>query len=177
MKGLIIIGYQGIGKSSINSYNNTFIDFESSLFKIDGDRIDNWYVIYCRQAVAMAKQGHIVLVSSHKCVRDELSTYDQINFSIATIAPSMRLKSKWISKLHSRYINDRSDKNYAAWKNAEECYDSNIQDIANSTCFSHIFINSMDYDLRKIIMDLYDILCCKTCRYAHYEKRQYSDDD
>ena len=46
MKGLIVIGYQGIGKSSIGGKYNC-IDLESSNFYIDDKRDNDWYKIYC----------------------------------------------------------------------------------------------------------------------------------
>lgn len=155
MHGLIIIGYQGIGKTSLTKKMHPLvIDFESSLFKIDGDRDDNWYVIYCRQAVAIAKQGFVVLVSSHQCVRDELGKYDQDGFGIVTIAPAYSLKDQWIDKLRKRYLNDSSEKNLAALKNAEEHYDKNIYQISSDPHFRHIFINSMNYDLATILQGI-----------------------
>ena len=163
MNGLIIIGYQGIGKTTLAKSNDEMylgnglpvIDFESSLFKIDGDRVDDWYVIYCRQAVAMAKQGFVVFVSSHQCVRNELGKYDQDDFGIATIAPTYALKEQWIDKLHKRYFNDPSEKNLAAFKDAEANYDKNIYQISSNPQFTHIFINSMGYSLKTILKGLF----------------------
>lgn len=158
MNGLIIIGYQGIGKSSIaNDHETLFIDFESSLFKIDGHRNDDWYILYCKQAVSMAKQGFVVLISSHECVRNELSTYSQKGFSIITITPAYTLKEQWLKKLYERYQTDHSEKNFAAYLNTKERYEENIREIASEPNFSHIFINSMNYDLKAILENLHDI--------------------
>ena len=158
MNGLIIIGYPGIGKSSLgtmDSTNQNIIDFESSLFKIDGDRANNWHVIYCRQAVSLAKAGFIVLVSSHKCVREELAKYDQDDFVIVTITPSPKLKKEWIARLKDRYSQNPSAKNLAALNNAEDSYDEDIKDIASDPNFSHIYLESTNYHLRSIINKLY----------------------
>ena len=158
MNGLIIIGYQGIGKSSLgtmDSTNQNIIDFESSLFKINGDRTDNWNVIYCRQAVALAKQGFIVCISSHKCVREELAKYNQDGFVIVTIAPSPKLKEEWIARLKDRYLQDPSEKNALALQNAEGHYDETVKDIASDSNFSHIYLESTNYHLRSIINKLY----------------------
>ena len=43
---MIVVGYQGIGKSSIGGKHNC-IDLESSNFYIDGKRDNDWYKIYC----------------------------------------------------------------------------------------------------------------------------------
>ena len=177
MNGLIVIGYQGIGKSSLtnNNYNTLFIDFESSLFSVDGDRNDDWYIIYCKQAVSLAKQGFIVLISSHKCVRDELSKYNQEGFNIITITPAYNLKDEWIEKLYKRYLDDPSEKNSAAYLNAKSCYEENIRDIASEPNFSHIFINSMNYNLRSILKSLYDIYSNRS--RAYYSRQQKDDYD
>ena len=47
---MIVIGYQGIGKSSLAGRNNIFIDLESGNFWVDGKRADDWYKPYCQIA-------------------------------------------------------------------------------------------------------------------------------
>ena len=169
MNGIIVIGYQGIGKTSLvaRGLANTVIDFESSLFKVDDKKNPDWYKIYCRQAVSIAKQGFTVLISSHKCVREELTTYKQDGFAIVTITPTYALKDKWIDRLEKRYKKDPNDKNFAAWKNAEEHFIENVNEIASEPAFSHIFIDSMDYSLRSILNSLSTIFSSRT-RYTRY---------
>lgn len=172
MNGLIIIGYPGIGKSSLGKIgtNQNVIDFESSLFKVYGDRANNWNVIYCRQAVSLARQGFIVCISSHKCVREELAKCDQDGFVIVTIAPSLKLKKEWIARLKDRYSQNPSAKNLAALNNVEDNYDEDIKDIASDPNFSHIYLESTKYHLRSIINNLYKMFnstysyfrCCST---------------
>ena len=159
MNGLIVIGYQGIGKTSVvkNGLSHRAIDFESSLFEINNKRIDDWCSIYCKQAASIAKQGFIVLISSHQCVREELANYDKDGFAIVTITPSYSLKDAWIDKLKNRYKADPCERNLAAWKNAESNFTNDIANIASECTFSHIFINSMDYDLRLILSNLCSI--------------------
>lgn len=153
--GFIVIGYQGIGKSTCAKNLSDCIDFESSLFKIDGDRDDNWYVIYCRQAVSLAKQGYTVFVSSHKDVRDELAKYDtEGKYVVVIIAPHYRLKDCWIAKLNRRYSDDPTDKNYIAWQASEARYDADILDLASDSRFSFIFIESMQYHFSSMIRNL-----------------------
>ena len=71
--GKVVVGYQGIGKSTLAFHNNRVIDLESSNFFVDGERPANWHIIYCKIARALCKQGYIVCVSSHKEVREELA--------------------------------------------------------------------------------------------------------
>ena len=155
-KGMIVIGYQGIGKSTVASKQYGIIDLESSNFKVDGERDENWYIIYCRIAVSLARQGYIVLISSHECVRSELRKYeDEGEYTVVVICPHYMLKDQWIQRLYNRYIQDRSTKNYAAWKDAEAHFLDSIQSMAQNVVFSIIFLNSMDYDLSGLIMSLY----------------------
>ena len=72
-KGLVIIGYQGIGKSSLAGWNKC-IDLESGNFFVGNKRADDWYIPYCQTALNIANQGYTVFVSSHKEVREFLST-------------------------------------------------------------------------------------------------------
>lgn len=73
MKGLIMIGYQGIGKSSCAGKNDC-IDLESSTFWFEGSRSENWYIPYCNIAMDLANQGYTVFTSSHKVVREQLAS-------------------------------------------------------------------------------------------------------
>ena len=155
-KGMIVVGYQGIGKSTCASKTAGVIDLESSNFKINGERDENWHIIYCRIAVSLARQGYIVLISSHDCVRKELRAYDtEDKYTVIIICPHYLLKDEWIQRLHSRYIQDKSDKNYAAWKDAEAHFIDSVQSMTQGAVFSIIFLNSMDYDLSSLIMSLY----------------------
>ena len=155
-KGMIVIGYQGIGKSTCASKMDGIIDLESSNFKIDGERDENWHIIYCRIAVSLARQGYIVMVSSHECVRSELQKYDPDDkYTVVMICPHYTLKDRWIQRLYSRYIQDFSDKNYVAWKYAESHFTESIQSMSQGVVFSIIFLNSMDYDLGGLIRSLY----------------------
>ena len=154
--GLIVIGYPGIGKSTVvKSSSAKIIDFESSLFYIDSKRQHDWYKIYAKQATELAKQGYMVLVSSHKEVRDEFAKYiPNSAFDIVTIAPAYHLEKEWGEKLRARNKANPTLKNSAAYTNVIEHYRENISDMASDTRFSHIFINSMDYRLGKILSDV-----------------------
>ena len=69
---MIIIGYQGIGKSSVSGADSGCIDLESSNFWNEGVRADDWYIYYCNIALDLSKQGFTVFTSSHKEVREYL---------------------------------------------------------------------------------------------------------
>ena len=174
-KGFIIIGYQGIGQSTWAKTLENCIDFESSLFKKNGDREDDWYVIYCRQAVSLAKQGYTVFISSHKEVREELAHYDtEGKYVVVIVAPHYRLKDCWIAKLNKRYSDNPSEKNYIAWQASEVQYDTDIYNLASDTRFSIIFIESMDYHFGSMIRSIRNMYDVRT-RYYRFNRDEDSD--
>ena len=148
-QGMIIVGYQGIGKSTLAYHNKRVIDLESSNFCVHGERSKDWHIVYCNIARALCRQGYIVCISSHKQVREELAVNPAQKQII--IYPAPILKDKWIAKLRYRYEKSRSEKDYKAFKNAEDCYDENIADLANQVGFNKISFASMDYDLSELL--------------------------
>lgn len=151
---MIIIGYQGIGKSTLaKDTNNKFIDLESSNFFVDGKRSKNWYKIYCSIANHLSQQGFIVFTSSHKEVREELKKYDE---KVFVCAPNIPLKDKWIQKLADRYHETNLDKDYKALMNAEDRYEDNIRELF-SCGFPVLIIHNIEYDLEKLISAYIDL--------------------
>lgn len=78
---IVIVGFPGIGKSECEKRNpgKLFFDLESSEYHYDihGDPLptEEWvkkYVDLIKKIVNSEKNGKIILVSSHKEVRDEL---------------------------------------------------------------------------------------------------------
>ena len=148
---MIIVGYQGIGKSTIAGKDNC-IDLESGNFWVDGKRSDDWYKPYCQIAIHLSEQGYNVFVSSHEVVRKELEKSEE---GIVIIYPSLTLKDEWIDKLEKRYRKTLLDKDYKAWKNAEDRYEEDIKELSKFNIrVLREEICSMDYDLLKIINDL-----------------------
>ena len=146
---MIICGYQGIGKSTLSNADNNCIDLESGNFWIDGKRQDNWYMIYCNIAIELSKQGYVVFLSSHKVVRDYLASLPKTE-DIYVVCPSANLKAEWIKKLEERYIKTNLEKDYKAWKNAEECYFDNINELMFGGLPCYV-IKDMEYDLKYIV--------------------------
>ena len=84
---MIIIGYQGVGKSTLANKDDKFIDLESSSFWVKGEngeivRSINWYEIYVNIAENLSKQGYVVFVSSHEVVRDQLQQSKERVFAL-----------------------------------------------------------------------------------------------
>ena len=117
---MIIIGYKGIGKSTLANESSKYIDLESGNFWHNGVRPDNWYVFYCQIAEHLSQQGYDVFVSSHEVVRNRLKKYSKE--SICVVYPSIELKGEWIKKLKERFEASKLEKDYKAWMNAEDRY-------------------------------------------------------
>lgn len=148
-EGLVVVGYQGVGKSTLAENVKNVIDLESSNFFVDGERSQDWYIPYCNIARSLCRQGYVVCVSSHKVVRDELMTNPAMRQVI--VCPSLELKEKWINNLRYRYESTPSDKNYKAWQNALNCYDENIKDLLEQKGFAHRVIDNMSYGLATLL--------------------------
>jgi ABC-type cobalamin/Fe3+-siderophores transport system ATPase subunit len=147
---MIIIGYQGIGKSTLAKAKPGYIDLESGCFWYNGDRIKDWYIYYCQIAEHLSRQGNVVFVSSHKPVREYLKSSNERTICIY---PSILISDEWKKKLHDRYEDTKLTKDYKAWMNAEEMYHINISDLMMCG-IPHAEIDHMDYDLEKIIVGI-----------------------
>lgn len=158
-KGLIVIGYQGIGKST-HAGNDNCIDLESSNFYVLGKRDDNWFIPYCHIAIHLANQGYTVFVSSHKEIRDYLRTAylpDNVG-NVCVFCPATFMKEDWIAKLEDRYSQTKLTKDYRAMMNAKERYTENILELMNSG-FPVYQPSSMDYDLKSYISKMRNDWC------------------
>ena len=145
---MIFCGYQGVGKSSICNRENGYIDFESSNFFVNEMRPNVWIDIYINQALSLNEQGYDVFLSTHKALRNRLN---ELNIDFTVITPSKDLKEQWIERLNNRYRNNPSIKNMKALKNAEECYEENVNDLCSEN--NVIMITSIKYDLKDFIED------------------------
>lgn len=147
---MIIIGFQGIGKSTLASPFSNFIDLESGNFWIDGKRSEDWYKIYGNIALNLSEQGFDVFTSSHEVLRKYLFENNVNNDLICVCYPDISLKNEWIDKLKRRYELTCLTKDFKAWKNAEDRFEENIKEIKRdkgSYEFEEIVIKSINYDL------------------------------
>lgn len=147
---MIISGYQGIGKSTLAKRSKEYIDLESGNFFVNGKKVDDWHIPYCNIAIHLSEQGYHVFVSSHKVVRDYLASLP-LKWDLLIVHPALSLKDEWLSKLRSRYESTGLDKDFRALKNAEQCYEQNIQDLIEQSGFSKLEIKQTDYDLEMLL--------------------------
>ena len=151
---MIVIGYQGIGKSTLVKECNSYIDFESSNFKINGERPDGWEQMYCEAALDLSHQGHVVFTASHKCIRDYLKEHRDREF-VLIVAPSVDLKDQWLEKLRNRFNETGLLKDRLAFLNAEDCFDENIKEMQDyASVFPFYEITDMCYKLRYLFDNL-----------------------
>lgn len=144
---MIIIGYQGIGKSTLAKDSWKYVDLESGNFWINGERDEQWYKPYCNIANHLSAQGYTVFTSSHKEVREELKNSSEV---VKIAFPALELKTDWLIRLTNRYNESMLEKDYKALINASLYYEDNINDLMNEP-FDKIVINNIDYNLRKLI--------------------------
>lgn len=143
---MIIVGYQGIGKSTLAGKDNC-IDLESGNFWVNDKRADDWYIPYCNIANHLSKQGYTVFTSSHEVVRKEFESSKE---KVVVVCPTYNLKNEWIEKLRQRYETTGLDKDYKALMNANTAYLNNIFDLINGKLPCYV-IEDMDYKLQDII--------------------------
>lgn len=151
---MIVVGYQGIGKSTLAGRDNKFIDLESGNFWVDGKRAEDWYKSYCKIAEHLSQQGYIVFTSSHEVVRKQL---EFTNEPVVIVYPSIDLKDEWINKLEKRYQESGLEKDYKALMNAKDRYTENIKELVDHVHRSHTYglaLTKMDYDLEASLIHL-----------------------
>ena len=149
---MIVVGYQGIGKSTLAGRDYKYIDLESENFWIDGERAEDWYKPYCKIAEHLSAQGYIVFVSSYEVVRQYL--VENSKELVVLIYPSIELKDVWIDKLEKRYIKSRLEKDYKALMNAKYSYVENIRELQESCIEYKLEINKLSYDLESMLIHL-----------------------
>lgn len=135
---MIIIGYQGIGKSTLVKKTNNrhyaqndkgtivphyhFIDLESSCMRYSDtdERPYYWHDLYCNIAEDLSRQGNVVFTASHKVIRNRLSHSKE---KVIICYPDIKLKDQWLERLKQRYETTKLDKDYRAYANAVDCFE------------------------------------------------------
>lgn len=152
---MIIVGYPGVGKSTLVQHKENCIDLESSCF--DKSNI-NWYKDYCNVAIDLHKQGNIVLVSNHELVYKELGSKEELKQSdLVFIFPCLQLGNDWIMKLKERYEKYSTKKNELAYLRARNNYLQDINSLIHfikENNYRYCCIDSMLYQLDYIVRGL-----------------------
>ena len=146
---MIVIGYLGIGKSTLARESLAgYIDLDSSTFNdVDGNKIQNWVTTYVNVAESLSRQGYVVFVSSHSDVVDAILKSDE---RAICVYPSIHLAEEWKTKLKKRYLTSKKEKDYRAWIRARDYYRTDISKLMMCG-IPHAEINSMNYKLYDVI--------------------------
>ena len=145
---MIIIGHQGIGKSSIAKHASGYIDLESGNFWVDGKRDDQWYIPYCNIAVHLSEQGYWVFTASHEVIRKQLRSSTEQKL---IVCPAPKLKDAWIRRLDERYKRTQLEKDHKAMMNAKHRYTENIQELLDEEGYEKLIIDSIPFDLKEVV--------------------------
>lgn len=148
---MIILGYPGVGKSSLSrAHYHDYIDLESSWFR---DRVsgDICWETYCTVAENLSKNGHVVFMSCHREVRDWLREHTKEH--VAVVYPSVGLKDQWIEKLHIRWEVSGDEKDLRAYEHAEKHYESDISELSGCG-FECVELDDMNYELGTLVHQL-----------------------
>ena len=142
---MIIIGYPGIGKSTLAGRYKEYIDLESSNWNNpDNTKPDNWWWSYGKVAEDLSRQGYRVFVSCHPQVQ---KYFEESNEYVMVCYPSLHMKDDWTLKLANRYEQDRSMKNLAALNNVDLFYDKQIRALDESTFKHKCVLKDINYTL------------------------------
>jgi len=162
---MIILGYQGIGKSTMSKDDFKVIDLESSCFTLEGQKINEWYKAYGNLAMHLSSQGYTVFTATHAPVRDWIARHNTVypvgikidgmyEEQVMVVVPNLSLKDQWTDKLWKRFEASRLFKDYCAWSNAKQWYESNISEIvedAKKYGWKIVVVPSMEYNLKELI--------------------------
>ena len=142
---MIIIGYPGVGKTSLAGRYNQYIDLESSNWNgPDNTKPDMWWWSYGKVAEDLSRQGYRVFVSCHPSIQ---KYFEESNEYVMVLYPSPELKEEWIKRVADRYDRDRSMKNLAALNNVELYYDKQIKSLDDSPFKNKLVLKDMNYTL------------------------------
>lgn len=152
--GMILIGFPGVGKSTLAYHCDNVIDLESSLFNIDGEKIENWVIPYCNLARWLSHCGFTVCVSSHEEIRRELER--KPGQRQVLIYPSLELKDKWIDKLKVRNDAAQNEKTRRSYEYVRDNYESAVNSMMRQPdwIFRHVIISNMGYYLFNLLKNL-----------------------
>lgn len=144
---MIIMGYPGIGKTTLAKGDYRFIDLDSTSTLLTGMfRKKGWEKQYVSTALYLSKKGYHVFVSTHPEVIKKVIAMDG-NDAIL-VYPSRDIKSYWLQKLRDRYEQMRNRSTHNAWRRAWDHFDEDIEELGKVKCHQ-IVLETEKYDLKK----------------------------
>lgn len=152
---MILLGYPGIGKSTVCKILRGWVDLESSNFDL---KTDDGVAQYCRVAMNLSDQGNVVFVSTHEKVRKFFESVPKETL-VAVVYPDLHFKEAWIKKLTKRYKLSKLDKDFRALDRVLGHYEEDIEALMTSSLVQIRFPNDgakLEYVIKNFIKDLGD---------------------
>ena len=143
---MIVIGYPGVGKSTVSKRSIKYVDFDSSSFSTK----EGWEADYVFNAEMLSSHGHVVFVSAHRAVQDLLKKSKE---KVVVVYPALRLHDFWINKLKVRYMKTNDKGDYRALARCVTHYCEDIVELKELP-FPQIKIDTEDYDLEKLLEEV-----------------------
>lgn len=143
---MIILGYPGIGKTTISRDDYRFIDLDSGIVSMN----KNWAMPYCQIALALSKQGYFVFTSTHEKIRDRIEGMAR---DVCVCYPNRSLKDDWTAALYRRYDDMRNKPTHDAWKRAKDHFDEDISAMESMRC-DKIAIPYSGFNVKKAVVEL-----------------------
>jgi broad-specificity NMP kinase len=171
---MIVIGYPGVGKTTLCGRKKGTIDLESIFFH-GSAKEKNWEQLYCEVALDLSRQGYIVFVSSHHEVCEKIICLRNPDIDeVVAVYPESneRMKTQWIQRLRNRVDMDQQisygkgsnigaaldEKDKHALKRAEDHYFVDTSAMSKLP-FCRIELSTMQYDLLKEIAEVQKSRC------------------
>jgi len=154
MKGMIILGYPGIGKTTLALSQKDIIDLNYTPFKSDSE-YDAWETLYCQVAMSLAKSDKTVFVSCHDEVQSELNTEPYKKIRKYIIVPHISLKESWLKRITSPYYKRYGvdeDQHQRMVERVRKYFEVDIKHLASNEDFTMIYIQQpVTYNLADIV--------------------------
>lgn len=165
--GFIVVGYQGIGKTTLTSQNPNYFDLESSGYSRENPE---WFKDYVHDAIKkVTEEGYdICFVSSHKVVRDYLI---ETNHTFLIFYPGVS-KDTVTRRLASRYFSDPSVKNGKALANAVLDFEANIDELRKYTNSMACKDGFLSNEVLKMFIEMSDEKRQNVLKMIAYHKTQ-----
>lgn len=152
---MIIMGYPGIGKTTVSREDYRFIDLDSGNPLLRGlFPRKNWEHGYCDIAMYLHWQGYFVLVSCHPKVVSNLLARAEM---ACICYPDISLKDEWTLRLYNRYMDMRNRATHDAWRRAKDHFEEDVEELGKHKCHQ-IILPSMDYNLKRDILEVHDLI-------------------
>ena len=146
---MIIIGYPGIGKSTLASNNpEAYCYLSANDYKIYDNSV--WMDRYCQDAIDEEPYSDVVFVDYYDEVLDRLN---ETNSRVIVVAPALDLRDEWVKKLLRRYQQTFQTTHYYDYSRVEHVYDKDVQ-YALENAREFYVIRNMKYKLHSILDEL-----------------------